>query len=127
VTATVRSSSRTRRARPPRCCSRPSRLDTAPTGVILDTCYRQVEYVGILATTSRPDDARRLVDFLLSPAFQADVPLTMFVFPARTDVALPDVFAAHAVLPERPLVMDPERIDAGREGWIARFAATVLR
>jgi thiamine transport system substrate-binding protein len=101
--------------------------DTAPTGVILDTCYRQIEYVGILAATSRPDDARRLVDFLLSPAFQTDVPLTMFVFPVRTDVPLPEVFAAHAVLPERPLVMDPARIDAGREGWIARFTAAVLR
>jgi thiamine transport system substrate-binding protein len=101
--------------------------DTAPTGVILDTCYRQIEYVGILASTDRPDDARRLVDFLLSPTFQADVPLTMFVFPARTDVALPEVFAAHAVLPQRPLFMDPARIDAGRETWIERFMATVLR
>jgi thiamine transport system substrate-binding protein len=101
--------------------------DTAPTGVILDTCYRQIEYAGILASTSRPDDARRLVDFLLSPAFQADVPLTMFVFPARTDVALPAVFVAHAELPERPLVMDPDRIDTGRDGWIRRFTATVLR
>jgi thiamine transport system substrate-binding protein len=101
--------------------------DTAPTGVILDTCYRQIEYAGILASTSRADDARRLVDFLLSPAFQADVPLTMFVFPVRNDVALPDVFTAHAVLPTRPLTMDPARIDAGREGWIERFTATVLR
>ena len=101
--------------------------DVAPTGVILDTCYRQVEYAGVLKGTSRPDDAGRLVDFLLSPAFQADVPLTMFVFPARTDVALPDVFAAHAKLPERPLVMAPERIDANREDWIGRFTATVLR
>jgi len=101
--------------------------DVAPTGVILDTCYRQIEYAGILSSTTRPDDARRLVDFLLSPSFQADVPLTMFVFPARTDIALPDVFEAHAVLPERPLVMDPARIDAGREAWIARFTATVLR
>lgn len=101
--------------------------DTAPTGVIVDGCYRQIEYAGILASTPRADDARRLVDFLLSPAFQADVPLTMFVFPARTDVALPDVFVEHAVLPERPLTMDPARIDAGREGWIGRFTATVLR
>ncbi len=101
--------------------------DTAPTGVIVDTCFRQIEYAGILASTPRADDARRLVDFLLSPAFQADVPLTMFVFPVRSDVALPDVFVAHAVLPERPLVMDPVRIDAGREGWIARFTDTVLR
>jgi len=101
--------------------------DTAPTGVITDTCYRQIEYAGILASTSRVDDARRLVDFLLSPAFQADVPLTMFVFPVRSDVALPDVFVAHAVLPAQPLAMAPERIDAGREGWIERFTATVLR
>jgi len=101
--------------------------DTAPTGVITDTCFRQIEYVGILASTDRADDARRLVDFLLSPTFQADVPLTMFVFPVRTDVALPEVFATHAVLPERPLSMAPERIDAGREDWIARFATTVLR
>jgi thiamine transport system substrate-binding protein len=101
--------------------------DTAPTGVILDTCYRQIEYVGILAATERTEDARRLVDFLLSPTFQADVPLTMFVFPARNDVALPEVFTEHAVLPARPLVMDPDRIDAGREAWIARFTATVLR
>jgi thiamine transport system substrate-binding protein len=101
--------------------------DTAPTGVIVDTCFRQVEYVGILATTGRADDARRLVDFMLSPTFQADVPLTMFVFPVRGDVALPDVFVEHAVLPERPLTMAPERIDAGREGWIARFGTTVLR
>jgi thiamine transport system substrate-binding protein len=101
--------------------------DTAPTGVILDTCYRQIEYVGVLASTPRPDDARRLVDFLLSPAFQADVPLTMFVFPARTDVALPEVFATHAQLPARPVAMDPARIDEGRETWIARFTATVLR
>jgi len=101
--------------------------DVAPTGVILDTCYRQIEYVGILASTKQPDEARQLVDFLLSPAFQADVPLTMFVFPVRSDVALPEVFAAHAVLPARPLAMDPARIDAGREGWIGRFTATVLR
>ena len=102
-------------------------LDTAPTGVIVDTCYRQVEYAGVLAGTDRADDARALVDFLLSPTFQADVPLTMFVFPARTDVALPDVFTAHAVLPGTPLVMDAGRIDAGRSDWIERFTATVLR
>lgn len=101
--------------------------DVAPTGVIVDTCYRQVEYAGVLASTPRPDAARSLVDFLLSPTFQADVPLTMFVFPVRPDVALPDVFRAHAVLPDTPLVMDAGRIDAGREGWIARFTDVVLR
>ena len=102
-------------------------LDVAPTGVLPETCHRQVEYAGVLRGASDVAAARRLVDFLLGPAFQADLPLTMFVFPVRTDVALPEVFATHAVLPAVPVVMDPARVDAGRERWIERFDAVVLR
>jgi thiamine transport system substrate-binding protein len=101
--------------------------DVAPTAVLVDTCFRQVEYVGILATSPRADDARLLIDFLLSDTFQADMPLTMFVYPVRPDVALPDVFTAHSLLPEVSTSMDPDRIEAGREGWITRFTSTVLR
>jgi thiamine transport system substrate-binding protein len=102
-------------------------LDVAPTGVILDTCFRQVEYVGILAASPRSEDAKLLVDFLLSPAFQEDLPLTMFVYPVRPDVRLPDVFVQHAQLPTSPITMAPQRIDEGRDGWIGRFTETVLR
>ena len=102
-------------------------LDRAPTGVLLETCHRQVEYAGVLRGAADVEAARALVDFLLSPAFQADLPLTMFVFPVRGDVALPEVFAEHAVLPADPVAMDPARIDADREAWIERFDAVVLR
>jgi thiamine transport system substrate-binding protein len=102
-------------------------LDRAPTGVLVETCARQVEYAGVLRGARDVEAARALVDFLLDPVFQADVPLTMFVFPARRDVPLPDVFVAHAVLPDVPTRMDPARVDAGRERWIARFDAVVLR
>jgi thiamine transport system substrate-binding protein len=99
----------------------------APTAVIPATCFRQVEYVGILRSTSRVQDAQALVDFMLSRTFQEDVPLTMFVFPVRGDAILPDVFVEHAVLPDTPLTMDAARISAGRDAWIERFNATVLR
>ncbi|MEY3072148.1 MAG: TbpA [Actinomycetota bacterium] len=102
-------------------------LDAAPTGVLLETCHRQIEYAGVLRGARDVEAARLLVDLLISPAFQADLPTSMFVFPVRTDVALPEVFAAHAVLPDRPVVMEPARVDAGREAWIARFDAVVLR
>jgi thiamine transport system substrate-binding protein len=101
--------------------------DVAPTGIVLDTCFRQVEYVGILAASPRTDDAKLLVDFLLSPAFQADLPVTMWVHPVRPDVPLPDVFVLHAQLPPSPITMAPQRIDEGRDGWIGRFTETVLR
>ena len=102
-------------------------LDRAPTGVLVGTCVRQVEYAGVLRGARDVEAARLLVDHLLGPAFQADLPLTMFVLPVRTDVTLPDVFVRHAEIPTDPIVMDPARIDANREAWIERFDAVVLR
>ncbi len=40
--------------------------DDAPTGVIEDTCFRQVEFAGVLRGTDSPEAARQLVDFLVS-------------------------------------------------------------
>ncbi|MBK9180432.1 MAG: thiamine ABC transporter substrate-binding protein [Acidimicrobiales bacterium] len=86
-----------------------------PTGVLTDTCFRQVEMAGILRGTEHEDAARALIDFLLSPAFQQDVPLQMFVYPARSDAALPDVFTAFATPVADPLTMDPAAIGEQRE------------
>lgn len=66
------------------------------TSVMTDGCYRQVEYAGILAGTDQPEAAKQVIDWLLSPQVQADIPLNMFVFPARDKVALPQVFTDFA-------------------------------
>jgi thiamine transport system substrate-binding protein len=102
-------------------------VDDAPTGVIDDSCYRQVEYAGILAGTDHPDEAGRLVDFLLSDTVQRDLPLSMFVFPARDGVELPPEFVAHAATPEQVFELPPEEIDANREQWIDEWTDLVLR
>ena len=49
--------------------------DEAPIGTVLDSCYRQVEFAGILAGTEAPDAAAVVVEFLASPAFQESVAL----------------------------------------------------
>ncbi len=101
-------------------------LDEAPTGVIEASCFKQIEFAGVLAGTDAPDEARALVDFMLSPTFQADIPLQMFVFPARTDVDLPPEFLEYTVVPEDPVTMDPATIDANREDWIDQWTSIVL-
>ena len=55
--------------------------------------------MGVLANASNPEGAKLLIDFLLGEAFQADLPLNMFVFPAREGVELPPVFAEYSALP----------------------------
>jgi len=101
--------------------------DRAPTGVIEASCFRQIEFVGILATTEHESEAQELVDFLLGPTFQEDLPLTMFVFPVNEEAELPEVFVEHAVRPDDPLQLAPEVIGANRETWIQEWTATVLR
>jgi thiamine transport system substrate-binding protein len=101
--------------------------DEAPTGSMTDGCFRQVEFAGVLRGARNPELARQLVDFMLTPEFQADIPLNMFVFPARPDVELPDVFAEHAVAVAQPLTVDPATIAANRERWQQEWTDVVLR
>jgi len=98
----------------------------APTGVVTEGCYRQIEAAGILAGTEREEEARRLIDFLLSEEVQADVPLSMYVYPVRDGVALPEVFTAHAAAPTTVAELEPAAIDENREAWIAAWTEVVL-
>ena len=77
-------------------------IDAPTTAVVDTTCFRQVEFAGVLRGTDAEDEARQLVDFLLSEPFQAELPLNLFVYPANGDVALPEVFTDERHRPRRP-------------------------
>ncbi len=104
-------------------------LDSPPSSSITapGTCFRQIEFVGILDGARDEELARNLVDFLLSRQFQEDLPLRMFVFPANENAALPDVFIQWVTLPEDPAAISPEEIDANRDEWIEAWTEVVLR
>lgn len=101
----------------------------APTAAVVSdgSCFRQIEFVGVLRGTPHEAEARQLVDFLLSVPFQEEVPLTMFVFPANETAALPDVFTQFSSVPANPATMAPAEIAANREAWIQAWTETVLR
>lgn len=101
-------------------------VDAPPTGVLYDSCYRQIEFAGILAGTDHPEAAARLVDFMLGRAFQEDIPLNMFVYPANRTAMLPEAFVAFGQLADDPLSLDPEEIEANREAWTERWVEIVL-
>jgi thiamine transport system substrate-binding protein len=102
-------------------------LATAPTAAVEDGCYRQVEYAGVLRGAHNADGARKLIDFMLSERFQADVPGSMFVYPVRAGVALPEAFAKYAVVPRDPLQLPTAEVDANRDRWVARWTEIVVR
>jgi thiamine transport system substrate-binding protein len=106
---------------------RSPRPKEAPTAVVEDGCFRQIEFAGVLRGAPNPEGARELIDFMLSRRFQEDVPLSMFVFPVISDAKLPPEFERYAVVPKHPLALPPALIAANRDRWIEEWTATVLR
>ena len=96
-------------------------LTEAPTGVMTEGCFKQIEFAGVLSGTEHVEIAQQLIDFLLSVAVQEDIPLNMFVYPANQEAALPQVFADHSTLPETSVVMEPDTIEQNRERWIKEW------
>jgi thiamine transport system substrate-binding protein len=100
--------------------------DDAPTGVLDDTCFRQVEFAGVLRGTAAPDAARRLVDFLVSERFQRELALTLFVYPTNEAVDLPPEFVDFTVVPDTSRTLDPDLIETERSRWIDEWTELVL-
>jgi len=101
----------------------------APTASILgpDTCFRQIEFVGILKGTQRRALAEKFVDFMLSKQFQEDMPLQMFVYPVNPAAALPEEFTKYAQAPRQTAALAPDIIAEKRDAWIQAWTDVVLK
>ena len=104
----------------------PDGVGAAPTGALLETCFRQVEYAGVLAGAANPDGARLVVDWLLSAPVQADIPESMYVYPVDSTVGLPEAWTLYAPQPAEPFTMDPAEITENRDAWIRTWTDTVI-
>ena len=100
----------------------PKGSTTAPTSALLDTCFRQIEYVGVLQGAQNPAGAQKVVDWMLSKDFQAAVPDEMYVYPVDSGTALPADWKKFAPVATAPATMDPAEITTNRESWISAWS-----
>lgn len=91
------------------------------------TCFRQIEFVGILRGTQQRRLARAFVDWMLGETFQEDIPLHMWVYPANQEAALPQVLIDFGERATEPATIPPDEIAANREAWIEEWTEIVLR
>ena len=103
-------------------------ISDAPTASITaeNTCFRQVEYAGILKGAKQPELAKRFIDFMLGLVFQEDMPLQMFVYPVNPAAALPEEFIKYAALAQEPARLDPVLISKNRDEWITAWTRVML-
>jgi thiamine transport system substrate-binding protein len=91
------------------------------TSALLDTCFRQVEYAGVLAGAANPDGAEALVQYLVGPEVQAALPDSMYVFPVVEGTALPADWARFAEQPTAPHEVDPAEVAEQRDDWLTEW------
>ncbi len=97
------------------------------TRALLDTCFLQVEYAGVLAGADNPEGGAALVEWMLSDEVQAALPESMYVFPVVDGVELPAEWAEFAERPTDPHAVDPADIAANRDDWLREWTEVTTR
>ncbi|MFC5729042.1 MULTISPECIES: thiamine ABC transporter substrate-binding protein [Nocardioides] len=98
------------------------------TSALLDACFGQVEYTGILEGDEvNEPGARAVIDWLLSADVQAALPESMYVFPVASETELPADWQRFAVRPEETVQVDPAQITESRRAWLEQWTEIVSR
>ncbi|MEZ5322381.1 MAG: thiamine ABC transporter substrate-binding protein [Microthrixaceae bacterium] len=99
------------------------KVDRPRTKVVEATCAEQVEMAGVLAGTRQHSRAVRVLDAMLGARWQRSLPLSNFVYPARTDVSLPAVFTRFVRRPAEMIRLDPTVVNRERDRWLEDWRA----
>ncbi|MEU1085801.1 thiamine ABC transporter substrate-binding protein [Streptomyces sp. NPDC005892] len=99
----------------------------APTGVATSTCFRQIEFAGLLDGAKNEAGGKALLDFLISKTFQEDMPLQMFVDPVVEDTKLPEVYTKFGATVDKPFTVAPAKIATHREQWVRTWTSLVVK
>lgn len=97
------------------------------TRALLDTCFRQVEYAGVVAGAENPEGAKAFVDFLLTKDFQKVLPESMYVFPVDDSAALPSLWSRWARTADEPFSVAPKDIALHRDEWLRDWGDVTSR
>ncbi|MGW7545535.1 thiamine ABC transporter substrate-binding protein [Streptomyces sp. NPDC054770] len=100
---------------------------TAPTGVATGTCFRQIEFAGLLSNAKNTKGGKAFIDFLVSKEFQEDMPLNMFVYPVVKGASVPAEFTKYGPAAQDPETMAPDKIAANRDQWVKTWTSLVLK
>lgn len=92
------------------------------TAIIDDGCFRQTEYAGVLAGAKNPKGAQVVIDYLLSPKFQATFPTAMYMYPYVSDTVIPANWSKYTSIASRTYG-DQLDINKNRKTWLAAWSA----
>ena len=92
------------------------------TVALLDECFRQIEYIGVLDGAPNKEGAKKLVEFLLSESFQSTMPGLMYVYPVNPDAEIPSEWSKFGPM-ARSTIGEELDIALNRSLWQDKWSA----
>jgi thiamine transport system substrate-binding protein len=92
------------------------------TVALLDECFRQTEFVGVLQGAKNATGAKKLVDYLLAEAFQSTMPGLMYVYPVNPEASVPTEWAEFGPAANSTIGENLD-ISANRGSWQDKWSA----
>jgi thiamine transport system substrate-binding protein len=95
---------------------------TAGSQALLEECFRQTEFAGVIVRSPNEQGAKALVNFFLSPEFQASVSEAMYVYPVVSGIDIPESFGNYAK-PATSTIGENLNINDQRDSWLSDWSA----
>lgn len=92
------------------------------TASILDGCFRQTEYAGVLKNAKNPAGAAAIVKYLLSAKFQATFPEAMYMYPIVAGTPIPSKWSQFTQVAPHTYG-DKLDFNTNRKSWLTKWSA----
>ncbi|MDO4260227.1 MAG: thiamine ABC transporter substrate-binding protein [Actinomycetaceae bacterium] len=95
------------------------------TGAIPATCYRQVEYAGVIEGSESPEAAAQFVEYMLTPKVQEAISEVTYMYPVNPEAKVPETLTTFGPLTEKPVLLPADKVAEKSEEWLKTWQDTV--
>lgn len=92
------------------------------TASILDGCFRQTEYIGVLKNANNPAGASAVIEYFLTSKFQATFPEAMYMYPIIMTTPIPVTWSKFAQIAPH-IYGDKLDFPVNRKSWLTKWSA----
>jgi thiamine transport system substrate-binding protein len=103
-----------------------NKSDTLRVQLLDGEGYETIFGMGVVRGTRHPKLARALLNVILSPEVQSQLPETEWMMPANTTAHEPKLFEKYAVVPSSPVLIPVSRVESSLSRWITDWTNDVL-
>lgn len=96
-------------------------LTESSTGALLDTCFHQVEYTGVLEGAKNPEGAKAFINFMLQVPQQELISEANYMHPINPEAKAPEALEKFGKMADNPHQVDAKTISENQQEWLLEW------